>query len=159
MPIEAIGLYGKGTEDMRYTFARARDSTTGNFKSLHGTVTVSIYEPDSKGARNAVYALVIVVEERMQNRWVGAPLKFCHVASHELGFAVGAPIGGRRSTALLLATRDCHVHAHQPASLPSRDELWALLRAATGQPKAPLHDPAELTSRELLKKSPLGPYF
>jgi hypothetical protein len=38
VPLEAVGLYGKGTEDARYTFARAKKAA--NFKSLRGTVTV-----------------------------------------------------------------------------------------------------------------------
>jgi hypothetical protein len=118
---------------------------------------VSVYEPEPH-AKPLVYALVAVAEERLPNRWVGAPLKFCHAATHEVEFGVGAPIGGRRATALLLAVRACHT-AHAAQALPlSRDELGALLRAVTAH-AAPGHDAADLATRELPAPSQHGPYL
>jgi len=88
---------------------------------------------------------------------VGAPLKFCHAASFELEFAVGAPVGGHTALALLVALRDCHAPRTRPPKVPSRDELWALLRAAAGQPKS--HDASVLVSRELAAVRPFGRAF
>ena len=47
-------------------------------------------------------------------RWVGAPLKFCHAATFELEFPVGAPVGGHAAVVLLLAVRDCHAPRNRP---------------------------------------------
>ena len=71
---------------------------------------------------------MIVAEERQENRWIGAPRKLCHVASHEISF-------GEAASVLLLALRDCHVPRAKPAKLPSPEEVSDLI-ASAGGPRA-----------------------
>jgi hypothetical protein len=182
--VEDVSLYGPNTVEARYVFSRARESGAGALRTLQGLATVSVYElaslhggggsspmakppitskPGAPGsgrggaAAAAPYALVLVVEERQRNRWVGAPLKFCHAGSYELEFELGPPVSSEKGTVLMLATRDCHIPAAKAMRMPSREEIGALLRVVLG-PRAGGLGPIPINSREL-PRSPSRPYL
>jgi len=112
------------------------------------------------GAATAPYAFVVVVEERQRNRWIGAPLKFCHAGSFELGFQVGPPVSGSTGVVLMLAIRDCHIPPSHPVRVPSRDEIKSLIQLVLGFRSRSSEGGSQISvSSQELPRAPQRPYL
>jgi hypothetical protein len=74
---------------------------------------------------------VVVAEERVEQRWVGAPRKLCHVATHEITYNNNEEAGGDIMV-LLLGLRSCEIPKTRGAKLPSPEELSELITSAGG---------------------------
>ena len=56
------------------------------------------------------------IPERQALRWVGAPRKLCHSATHEI-------IYNDATRVLLLGLRDCHISKLRQSKLPTPEEV------------------------------------
>ena len=116
------GGNGNNHDAVRYKLAAVQHQGAAK-----GLSVVTLYAPaNNKGSHsNPVYIFVIVAEERQALRWVGAPRKLCHSATHEL-------IYNEATRALLLGFRSCHVSKFKQTKLPTPEEVSDLIFSAGG---------------------------
>ena len=72
------------------------------------------------------------IPERQALRWVGAPRKLCHSATHEI-------IYNDATRVLLLGLRDCHISKLRQSKLPTPEEVSDLIFSAGGPRRAFTH--------------------
>ena len=95
---------------------------------------------------NAPYRLVVVMEERLDKRWVGAPRKLCHTCTYEVAVSGATTKSLEEKPVLMVGIRDCRIKSKGPKIL-SKDETVALMGLVAGAPMP--HTSAPLTIREL----------
>jgi hypothetical protein len=135
-----VALFADASADARYVFTNSRAAALQAMRSVGSLVTITLYEPGDLGGSGVLpYLFIVVAEERERNRWVGAPAKFCHAASFELGFTVRSAAAAAASAAaagpsavLMLALRDCRIPRQRPPRVPSQGELQGLLNVVLG---------------------------
>jgi hypothetical protein len=62
---------------------------TNELKGLtHGLSVVTLYVAERLG-QPPPFQFIVVAEERIEQRWMKAPRKMCHVATHEINYDPG----------------------------------------------------------------------
>ena len=152
---EPGGVIKDAQRHIRYNVARDKRNVPLSALSLSDAalpspLSVTLYVMDKEEAQKnpgAPYRLVIVMEERLDKRWVGAPRKLCHTCTYEVAPSSAAAARDLKDKpVLMIGIRDCRIKSKVPKIL-SKEETVALMRLVADAPEA--SPGGTLTIREL----------